>query len=82
MTIIRVTLNLAFMDVVGATLDNVRNQIIEHALDGFEAEVAFTSDAVETVVHVPDPDLEAGDAQVETWQELARGIMEGIHVQA
>lgn len=74
MTLVQVTVNLAFHDIIGATAEMVKNQIIDHALDGFEAEVAFTSEVKQREVTLPDPDMDGADAdeQIEAWQERAR----------
>ena len=73
MKLIKVTINLAFQDIIGATAEGVRETIIRHAVDGFEAEVAFSSDVMERVVDFPDPDFDDDNAneQIEAWQERA-----------
>lgn len=74
MTLVQVTVNLAFHDVLGVHAESIKNHIIEQALDVLEAEVVFLSDTKERKVAVPDPDvdLDNADEQIEAWQERAR----------
>ncbi len=80
MTTIKLTLNLAFHDVDQVTLDNIRSSIIERALNGFCAEVAFTSDSREREVDIADPDWDAEDCdtQINTWHERAHTELDSL----
>lgn len=47
MKLIKVTLNLAFLDSLNVSADAVRRTIFNQVNDGLEAEVCFTSDVEE-----------------------------------
>lgn len=70
---ITITLQLAFFDHQQRTADNIANQLINDAVDGLHAEIAYTSTRgqADHPLADPGPDGDEGD-----WQEKAREIME------
>jgi hypothetical protein len=80
MKLIKITLNMAFHDVMEATAANVWDAISDTVVDQIESEVTFTTNELETTVDIPDPDWEAGNAdeQIEAWQAKAEDLLRGL----
>lgn len=77
MKLITATVKMAFMDVDDVTEDTAAENLVNQALDGLGAEVAYT--ASRSLVQDPTPDLDwdtAGNAEIEAWQAKARAVLD------
>lgn len=81
-----ITLKLAFFDSQEKTIDGVVSSLIDHALDGLDAEIATTTYRAEQDHELPDPaGVDYADKDTFTnapidpydqWQDAARAAMD------
>lgn len=78
MILMTITVQLAFLDDPTRRVDTIASEIVRYALDGLDAETAYTSERTEATIDVPDPilfNLNRPDDPFEAWQERAREEM-------
>ena len=76
--LITLTIKAAFTNDEDKSVDTVASRLIEHLLDGLDAEVAFTSERRDVHLPINDPDWR-NDESVESWQDKVRAALGGHH---
>jgi hypothetical protein len=76
MQLMRITIDLAFHDTEGASLDDIRGELVHHAIVALNAEVATTRTASEAKIEIADPDFNGEKDPFHDWQVSAREHLE------
>ena len=76
--VVTITIRMAFFDRQRETADAAASSLVNYAVDGLEAEIAYTTrrESLRVLPHVSDPDTEAPDDAYDVWQEKVRAVMD------